>query len=335
MTRFERCALGVLGVAVAGAAVAGFLTPVGQKTAIPKAALEREPAQPAVEWVIQVAMESDPRSRGPEVVASADHLSRTFARLGYDLESVFRKDQPVPRVFLASLPRDMKEIREIKTRKALFFKSILPLVLQANEEILKDRKRLWQLRTAMRMGRQVSAVDRLWLSVIREKYRVKSRDIDELLLRVDVIPPSMALAQAAEESGWGTSRFVREGNAIFGQWTFSKSDAGIAPLKRDPGKNHRIKAFDSLQDSVRAYALNLNTNQAYAGLRALRADMRRAGSPIDGSALARTLSKYSERGMAYVNSIRSIISVNRLRQLDDARLAGEPDEVPLQMAGDV
>ena len=200
--------------------MAGITAPVGQKTAIPKAALEREPVLPPFEWVVQVAMESDPRSGGPEVVASADHLSRTFARLGYDLESVVRKDQPVPRVFLASLPRDMKEIREIKTRKALFFKSILPLVLQVNEEILEDRKRLWGLRTAMRMGRQISAVDRLWLSVVRDRYRVKSDDIDELLRRVDVIPPSIALAQAAEESGWGTSRFVREGNAIFGQWTF-------------------------------------------------------------------------------------------------------------------
>ena len=318
-----------------GAVAVGLLLPAGQKTARPTAALEREPVKPVVEWVIQVSSDADTRSRGPEVVATADRLSRTFALLGYDLESVISKDQPVPRVFLASLPRDMKEIREIKARKALFFQSILPLVLQANEEILKERKRLWRLRTAMRMGRQVSAVDRLWLSVIREKYRVKSHDIDELLRRVDIIPPSMALAQAAEESGWGTSRFVREGNAIFGQWTFSKSDAGIAPLMRDPGKNHRVKAFDSLLDSVRAYAVNLNTNQAYEGLRALRADMRRAGSPIDGSVLARTLSKYSQRGAAYVKSIRSIIAVNRLRQLDDVRLAGESDEVPLQMAGDI
>lgn len=250
---------------------------------------------------------------------TADALHDTFERLDYDLEAVTRDDKPVPRVFLASLPGDLADVREPEKRKTVFFRTLLPLVLHANEEIAAHRQRLWQLHARLKRGQKLAAVDRLWLIVMSERYRVDRGDIDALLKRVDVVPPSLALAQAAEESGWGTSRFSRQGNAIFGQWTFDEND-GLVPRKREEGKNHRVKAFDSLLQSVRAYARNLNTHRAYREFRKLRAQMRRDGTQIGGRKLVDTLKRYSERGADYVKTLRSIMAVNKLTRLDDARL---------------
>jgi Bax protein len=250
---------------------------------------------------------------------TARALSDAFASLGYDLDSVLSGDGRVPRVFFASLPPDMAEIPEVKVRKAIFFKTILPLILQVNEEIVVERKRVWDLGYRMRLGQHLDAIDRLWLAGRFESYGVASGDIDSLLDRMDVIPPSLALAQSAEESGWGTSRFVREGNALFGQWVFSEN-RHMTPAQRDEGMTHRIKAFHSLVDSIRAYATNLNTHRAYTAFRRERAAMRASGGPVDGMVLAGQLTRYSARGARYVEAIRSIISVNRLGQLDDARL---------------
>ena len=150
-----------------------------------------------------------------------------------------------------------------------------------------------------------------------------------LLDRMDIIPPSLALAQSAEESGWGTSRFVREGNALFGQRVFS-DDRHMAPARRDDGKTHSIKVFGAIIDSVRGYVDNLNTHRAYTAFRHDRAAMRASGRPVDAMALAGRLTHYSERGAGYIKTIRSIISVNRLRRLDDARLHdGKPGTEPV------
>ena len=172
---------------------------------------------------------------------------------------------------------------------------MLPIVLQVNEEIMAERKRLWALRTRLRMGRRLDAIERLWLIVRAERYGVARGDIDGLLRRLDVIAPSMALAQAAEESGWGTSRFARQGNAIFGQWVFAEPGA-LTPMRRDKGKAHGIRTFASLLDGARSYARNLNSHRAYGAFRALRAKLRRAGKPLDGALLAGTLVRYSKRG---------------------------------------
>jgi Bax protein len=251
--------------------------------------------------------------------ATARALADTFAGLGYDLNSVLSGDGRVPRLFFASLPPDMAEIREVGVRKSIFFKAVLPLILQVNEEILAERRRVWDLGFRKRLGQRLDAIDRLWLAGRFERYGVAPGDVDALLGRMDIVPPSLALAQSAEESGWGTSRFVREGNALFGQWVFS-DNRHMKPTRRDDGKTHRIKAFGAMIDSVRAYADNLNTHWAYTAFRRDRAAMRAAGRPIDGMVLAGRLTRYSERGAGYVKTIRSIISVNRLSRLDDARL---------------
>ncbi len=260
---------------------------------------------------------------------TARALADTFAGLGYDLDSVLSGDGRVPRVFFASLPPDMADIPEVGVRKAIFFKTVLPLILQVNEEILVERKRVWDLGYRMRLGQHLDAIDRLWLAGRFERYGVAPGDIDGLLGRMDVIPPSLALAQSAEESGWGTSRFVREGNALFGQWVFS-DNRHMTPAQREEGMTHRIKAFGALIGSVRAYVANLNTHRAYTAFRRDRAAMRASGRPVDGMVLAGRLTRYSERGAGYVKTIRSIISVNRLSRLDDARLHdGKPVPEPV------
>ncbi len=246
-------------------------------------------------------------------------LSKTFKKLGYDLDRVRSGNAAVPRLFLASLPGDIKNIRETRVRKSLFFKSVLPLVLQANEEILRDRRRLWSIHFQQSLDKKLGPADRLWLMVMAERYNVKRGDLDALLKRVDIIPPSLALAQAAEESGWGTSRFVHEGNAVFGQWTFSDSGS-LVPARRDDDKFHRVRVFSSLLDSVRAYARNLNTHSAYRGFRRQRHELRLKGAPLDGLLMVDKLKSYSQRGEKYVDTIRTLIETNHLQRLDDARL---------------
>lgn len=260
---------------------------------------------------------------GPFVPATVNHLDGTFRLIAFDLGAVAAKGEHVPRVFVASLPQDLKDIRDVPKRKALFFKTMLPLVLKVNEDIQAERARLWSMKAVLANKGKISALDRLWLIVMAERYKVARttpvRMINALLPRVDVIPPSLALAQAAEESGWGTSRFVREGNALFGEWTWSGK--GIVPKGRDEGKTHRIRAFDSLLESVRSYALNINTHRAYRDLRQDRAEQRADGKVLDGWLLARHLESYSQRGLDYVEGLRAIMETNGLDDLDTAKLA--------------
>ena len=276
-----------------------------------------------------VVPEVEPAHPRMTVETAAD----TFAGMGYDLDAVLAGDDPVPRVILTRIPAGLEDIPETKVRKALFFQTVLPLVLKVNEEITQERKRLWQIRAARAMGRKLSAIDRLWIAVICDKYKVARGDLDALLDRIDIVPPSVALAQAAEESGWGTSRFVREGNAIFGQWTFSRT-RGLMPRERDEGETHRVRTFDNLLESVRAYALNLNTHRAYRGFREVRADLRTEGQPMAGTRLLPTLTPYSERGKDYVRTLRQIIAVNDLTRADETRLRGRDDDSGLMMAGE-
>ncbi len=246
-------------------------------------------------------------------------LSEIFQQLGYELDRVRSDKTAVPRFFLASLPGDIIKIREVSVRKALFFRTMLPLVLQVNEEILRDRRRLWFVQFQIKLGKRPGPEDRLWLIGLAERYGLKKVSIPALLKRVDVIPPSMALAQAAKESGWGTSRFVREGNAVFGQWTFSEIES-LLPSKRDNNKQHRVRAFSSLLESVRAYTHNLNTHRAYDKLRSVRKIIRQKGTPLEGLLLVENIKNYSELGEKYVRDIRNLIESNNLHRLDDARL---------------
>lgn len=257
------------------------------------------------------------KPRRPVTFNSVDRLDKTFRKFGYDLQSIGNGGAEVPRLLLASMPGDMEYIPQAADKKELFFKSLLPLILKVNEDIITDRRRIRVL--YYRGPFHWSQADRKWLKNIAKRYNAQRDNLVDLLKRVDVIPPSLALVQAANESAWGTSRFARLGNAIFGQWTYD--GPGIIPNNRPAGKTHKVKSFGNLLESVRGYVLNLNSHRAYTNLRQIRYQLRRNEQPLNGAALAAGLLKYSERGQVYVDSLRRMIRVNNLSPFDRARLS--------------
>ncbi len=246
-------------------------------------------------------------------------LSKAFADYGYDLDRVRERRASVPRLRLSRLPRDLPEIPEAAVRKKFFFSIALPLILEANQRVAAQRELLMRVSRILDSGAPLPVELQIWLSRLADEYDMEPGRINNLLVRVDTIPVSLALAQAANESGWGTSRFALEGNAIFGQWT-TAGGRGLVPRERDEGETHKVRSFDRLIDSAHAYLRNLNTHRAYRKFRAMRAEMRKAGKRLDGHALAGALLSYSELGKEYVALIRGMMSVNRLASLDSARL---------------
>lgn len=264
---------------------------------------------------------SDFKALAPQKVAThtVAKLEERFLRIGYNLEAIRLNENEVPRVSADSVPYDMDRIQVVSKRKDLFIGMMLPLVLIANERLEAEREKLIDIAEIKENGDQINPADQRWLDAKFEDYKVKDESIKALLKRLDVVPPSLAVAQAAIESGWGTSRFAREGNALFGQWTWGED--GIVPESRETDKSHKIKAFQSPLDSVTSYIKNLNTHRAYRMLRDLRQAARKNAAPLDGNQLAIALTSYSEKGMEYVDLVRLIIRVNGLQHLDDARLA--------------
>ena len=236
-----------------------------------------------------------------------------FDDLGYDLEGV-RAGQKVKPIYLTKLPRDLKALGDTKKKRELFIKIVLPLILNENEKITLDRKKLFKI-----LGKNFNtAGERVWLKRRFKEYKIADQDIGKLKIRMDIIPVSIALAQAANESGWGTSRFALEGNALFGQWTWSKK--GLSPKNKDPDASHKILQFQILKASVRAYKNNLNTHNAYQEFREERAKFRQKNEPIDGLSLAKYLKNYASIGEKYVKIIEVIIEKNSLTDFDKANL---------------
>ena len=258
-------------------------------------------------------------------------LKARFVRLGYSLTAVRRGKFDVPRLFVTQLPKDFPQITSTTQRKELFLLSVLPLVLRVNERLGRDRSRLLQIERQMETTQKLNEDDAAWLAELADLYSVEPGDIRSLTLRVDQVPVSLALAQAAIESGWGTSRFATLGNALFGQWTENPDVRGLLPAKRGENQFHRVRAFSKLIRSVWKYALNLNTHPAYARFRLRRSETRQAGGSLSGNLLALTLTQYSERGTAYTEELRTIIRANRLSEFDDAKLidAKPGGEAPL------
>jgi Bax protein len=235
------------------------------------------------------------------------------------LDSVRSGERMVPPLYLASVPRGMRKIQQPAERKQVFLRMMLPLVLKANEGVRTERNWLMRIKLAQEKGTVISVGDRVYLRNMARRYGVHKLSIDLLLARVDILPVSIALAQSAVESGWGTSRFVLEGNAPFGQWT-TASFKGLVPKGRTDGKTHKIRAFDDLYESVRSYIHNLNTHRAYRRFRAMRETMRTSGAGIDSLTLISSLKSYSEKGDAYVKLLKDVIVVNQLEPLDRVRL---------------
>ena len=248
-------------------------------------------------------------------------LQPLFEQIGYRLEYV-RRYGDVPRLFLARLPADLLEIQQPRERKIMFIKMALPLILHANEMIQWDRKIVLELLDKSRTGKTIASGEQAWLNKKAQEYGLAEPNLTALVRRIDVIPPSLALAQAAEESGWGTSRFAREGNAIFGQRTWRGSNS-IKPARREDGETFKVRAFNRLIDGVMSYTRNLNGHIAYEEFRRAREVQRRRGRRLDGYNLVLTLKRYSERGDAYIESIRMLIRVNNLQAFDKARLSDQ------------
>ena len=192
-----------------------------------------------------------------------------------------------------------------------------------NEKILDDRKKL----KILSEKKFTSDIEKQWLRQKLLEYKVKKGDLDQLMLRMDMIPVSIALAQAAKESGWGTSRFALEGNAIFGQWTWDGQ--GIAPLKRDDNKKHKILKFPILRASVKAYKNNLNTHKSYSKFREKRKSLRNKKKNITGLDLTDTLKNYAQTGSEYTKILNQIITQNRLSDFEPVKLVNSVKQVEL------
>jgi len=236
-----------------------------------------------------------------------------FDDLGYDLAGV-RAGQKVKPIYLTKLPRDLKFLGDTKKKRDLFIKIILPLILNENEKIKQDRAKLFKI-----INKNFNTVgERVWLKRRFKEYKIDDQDLAKLKMRMDIIPVSIAIAQAANESGWGTSRFALEGNALFGQWTWSKK--GISPKNKDPDQSHKILQFQILKASVRAYKNNLNTHKAYQEFREHRARLKQENKIINGLELTKYLKKYASIGEKYVAILNDIIEKNSLTDFDNADL---------------
>lgn len=337
-TMFHKVALGVVIAGAAGMFAIGIATLDGASAPAPDGDTRQTAVAPSSvsaqgQTVIRFAVDpADPVRAAAEVgkpakvtlAQSTGKLWDLFREIGYEIDGV-RTHGEVPRLFLASLPEDLRKLRGVSKRKITFIKSTLPLILHVNELILQDRKRLKSIHALIENGASVAARDRAWLKDTAELYGVDGAAPAALLKRVDIIPPSLAIAQAAEESGWGTSRFAREGNALFGQRAYKAHKKGIVPRKREAGKAFKVRAFDHLIDGVKAYAHNLNSHFAYKDFRAARAEMRTTSGQIDGYRLAGALKRYSERGADYISTIRLIMRANTLKVFDGARLGNTVD----------
>ena len=244
---------------------------------------------------------------------NATTIEQLFKDTNYNLKDV-RKNKLVKPVTISLLPKEIKKIENSSKKKSLFIKIILPLILEENNRIKIDRKKLFSVLNKNKNSKS----EKKWLSLKFKQYGVMNKDLSTLKIRMDEIPVSLAIAQAAKETGWGTSRFALEGNALFGQWTWSGD--GIKPAGADSDTSHKVMKFKILKSSVRAYQRNLNTHSSYKEFRIARAELRDNKMELDSIILSNYLDKYAETGKDYVKILKQIIKQNNLQDFDDVKL---------------
>ena len=244
---------------------------------------------------------------------SASTIEQLFKDTNYSLSEV-RRTKKVKPIRLSLLPNEMKSIENSGKRKNLFIKIILPLILEENNRIIIDRKKLFTI-----LNKNKNSKDEIkWLNQKFKQYGVVNKDLATLKVRMDIIPVSLAIAQAAKETGWGTSRFAIEGNALFGQWTWSGE--GIKPAGADTNATYKVMKFNVLKASVRAYQRNLNTHSSYKKFRFIRAQLRDDNKKLDSLKLAEYLDNYAQTGTEYTKVLKQIIQQNQLKDFDEVKL---------------
>ena len=258
----------------------------------------------------------------PDLNLKTETVLNLFKDVNYDLSQVRNKKLVKP-IYFTQFPKDLDELQSTRLKKETFIKIVLPLIVAENERILADRKKLKRVLKK----KQTSDLEKQWLRQKLLEYKVKKGNMNELISRIDIIPTSIALAQAAKESGWGTSRFALEGNAIFGQWTWSEN--GIAPLDRESNKKHKILKFPILRASVKAYQNNLNTHKSYKNFRDKRITLREKNKDISGLELTETLKNYAQTGSEYIKILNQIIRQNRLTDFEPVRLVNSVKQIEL------
>ena len=247
-----------------------------------------------------------------------------FEDLDYDLKKVRIKKEVKP-IYFTRFPVDLNSIPSMQLKKDTFIKIILPLVLAENKKISLDREKI-KLLDGKKM---TNDKEKEWLRKKFREYKVDNGRLKDLLQKVDTIPTSIALAQAAKESGWGTSRFALEGNAIFGQWTWNGS--GIEPLEKTEGQRHKILKFPILRASVKAYISNLNTHKGYKDFRVKRSELRKKNKVVLGIKLIHELDNYAETGKEYTKILEKIINQNNLSDFENVKLLEKDGDTQLAL----
>ena len=258
--------------------------------------------------------ETNPSDVTVDYISESSEMIEIFKKYQFSVDNLLN-NQSANLVIFSSLPTDFMDIQPIIERKRLFINTLIPIIYSENLQILNDRKKIldwWRESDGENFSRDFWPQ---WLFELSEKYGSSDSNLGNLLMRVDIIPISLALAQSAIESGWGTSRYSREGNAVFGQYTFDESK-GLKPKDRNENDEFFIKKFPNLSESVRSYLKNINTHLAYADFREERKKLRMSGENLSGYKLVNFLKDYSERRESYIKDVKEIISSNNFQKYD-------------------
>jgi uncharacterized FlgJ-related protein len=270
----------------------------------------------------QYVVSNDPAQVVKIEINSLDELSEFFDSLNYNSAAWQAGNRKIPRLTFDRVSKTWQKSSKnlpVKKKKEIFFRLMIPLVLIANEGVLKERELVKTLDESHKTLVELAKKYRVSLA---DQQKISESERKELLEKVDIVPASLALAQAAEESGWATSRFTLEGNAFFGQWDFSGKGMTPKQQRKELG-NYGIARFDSPLGSVVGYIDNINISSAYKKFRQQRSELRAKNKPLSGWQLAGALDKYSERGQDYIDGIRHMIDYNTLRYADEVSLDGD------------
>ena len=262
--------------------------------------------------------ETNPSDVTVDYISESSEMIEIFKKYQFSVDNLLN-NQSANLIIFSSLPKDFMEIQPIIERKRLFINTLIPIIYSENLQILNDRKKIldwWRESDGENFSRDFWPQ---WLFELSEKYGSNDSNLGNLLVRVDIIPISLALAQAAIESGWGTSRYSREGNAVFGQYTFDESK-GLKPKDRNKNDAFFIKKFSNLSESVRSYLKNINTHLAYADFREERKKLRMSGENLSGYKLVNFLKDYSERKEFYIKDVKEIMTSNNFKKYDKGNI---------------